>query len=191
MKNHKTDQRSLYTRAVIKKSLLKLAAQKPLNKITIAELCADAGTNRITFYNHFYDIFDVYETIENDFYKEIIEKLAHLKVYDAEDKVLREVLLQLYQNIDRCRLLINRNSTAIARVINAVHERYIAEITLRCAQIPLDVLNALFTFQVNGFVGLITDWIKNETPQSPEELGRLLARFNKLIIDGIIGQYMG
>jgi len=48
----KTDARTRYTLKVIEKSLITLLKEKPMNKITVKELCELAEINRATFYTH-------------------------------------------------------------------------------------------------------------------------------------------
>lgn len=43
--------------------LKKLLLQKPLNKITINDITEDCGVNRMTFYYHFKDIYDLVDWI--------------------------------------------------------------------------------------------------------------------------------
>lgn len=185
MKNAKTDSRSKYTQMIIKQGLLKLSLNKPLNKITIKELCDVAGTNRITFYNHFYDIYDVYETIEKDFYNELTERLGAIKALAAETSLIKEIVLQLYRNADICNLLVNTNSTVISKAMKLAQEQYVAELSSTYKQIPLTILNPLFIFLIHGYVGLIIDWIKNGMRQTPEDIGDLIIDFHKYSLDGI------
>lgn len=189
MKNNKTDQRSKFTRMIIKKALIKLAASKPLNKITVTELCEAAGTNRITFYNHFYDIYDVYETIEKDFYTEITERLATLNALNTEISLIKEIILQLYRNADICELLAATNSTMISTIMKIAQEQYVTELSLTYKQIPLSILKPLFVFLINGYVGLILDWIKQGMKQSPDEIGDLIISFHKYSLDGVIKNF--
>lgn len=44
----KTDARVKYTKMVLKKALLELMQSKPINKITVKEVCARAELNRAT-----------------------------------------------------------------------------------------------------------------------------------------------
>ena len=46
MENRKTQ----YTKSVIRESFLSLLREKPVEKITVTELCAKADINRSTFY---------------------------------------------------------------------------------------------------------------------------------------------
>ena len=53
----KTDARIRYTQRILKESFLTLLKQKPVNKITVKEVCEIAELNRATFYAHYSDCF--------------------------------------------------------------------------------------------------------------------------------------
>ena len=55
----KTDARVRYTLNVLKKSFLSLLEEKPVNKISVKEVCEHAELNRATFYTHFNDCYDL------------------------------------------------------------------------------------------------------------------------------------
>lgn len=55
---------SKLTKRALAASLKKLLAQKPLSKITIADITEDCGMNRMTFYYHFQDIYDLIDWID-------------------------------------------------------------------------------------------------------------------------------
>ena len=52
---------SQVTKRALEASLKNLLLQKPLNKITINDIAEDCGINRMTFYYHFKDIYDLVE----------------------------------------------------------------------------------------------------------------------------------
>ena len=62
----KTDARIRYTQSVLKQVLLSFLKEKPMNKITVKEVCERAGLNRATFYAHYSDCFALLESIEED-----------------------------------------------------------------------------------------------------------------------------
>ena len=62
----KMDARKRYTQMVLKQSFLKLLKEKPVNRITVKEVCAPAQLNRATFYAHYSDCFALMESIENE-----------------------------------------------------------------------------------------------------------------------------
>ena len=49
------------TKRALEQSLKNLLLKKPLNKITINDIAEDCGINRMTFYYHFKDIYDLVE----------------------------------------------------------------------------------------------------------------------------------
>ena len=49
----KSDRRVQYTRRTLQESLVALMQEKPLQKISVKEICARADINRSTFYVHF------------------------------------------------------------------------------------------------------------------------------------------
>ena len=49
------------TKIALGESLRKLMAEKPLNKITISDITNECGCNRMTFYYHFHDIYELLE----------------------------------------------------------------------------------------------------------------------------------
>ena len=51
------------TEKAIKNAFLELRAKKPLEKITVKELCALACINKSTFYSHYEDIFALSELV--------------------------------------------------------------------------------------------------------------------------------
>ena len=59
----KSDARVRYTQRVLKESFLSLLRKKPINKITVKEVCELAELNRATFYSHYSDCFDLMEKI--------------------------------------------------------------------------------------------------------------------------------
>lgn len=52
---------SQITKRALEQSLKNLLLKKPLNKITISDIAEDCGINRMTFYYHFQDIYDLVE----------------------------------------------------------------------------------------------------------------------------------
>lgn len=52
---------SQVTKRALEASLKNLLLQKPLSKITISDITEDCGINRMTFYYHFKDIYDLVE----------------------------------------------------------------------------------------------------------------------------------
>ena len=67
------------TKRALEQSLKNLLLKKPLNKITINDIAEDCRINRMTFYYHFKDIYDLVEwSCLEDAQKALKEDLRHL-----------------------------------------------------------------------------------------------------------------
>ena len=71
---------SQVTKRALEASLKHLLLQKPLNKITINDITEDCGINRMTFYYHFRDIYDLVEWVCMEDAKKALEGK---KTYDT------------------------------------------------------------------------------------------------------------
>ena len=75
-----TSSMSQVTKRALEQSLKNLLLKKPLTKITINDIAEDCGINRMTFYYHFKDIYDLVEwSCTEDARKALEEK----KTYDT------------------------------------------------------------------------------------------------------------
>ena len=66
MKKLINDHRIKVTKMLIRKAFLSLLEKKPIQSISVKELCEEAGLNRGTFYSHYSDIYKLKEDIEED-----------------------------------------------------------------------------------------------------------------------------
>ena len=79
----KMDARKRYTQMVLKQSFLKLLKEKPVNRITVKEVCALAQLNRATFYAHYSDCFALMESIENELIDAFEKSLRYVNSFDV------------------------------------------------------------------------------------------------------------
>ena len=187
---------SKVTKRALEQSLKNLLLKKPLTKITIGDITEDCGINRMTFYYHFKDIYDLVEwACLEDARRALDEK----KTYDT----WQQGLLQIFA-------AVQENKPFILNVYRCVHreqvEKYLQPLV---DQLLLDVIeeessgmmireeDKQFIAKVYAyiFIGIMLDWIKDDMRESPQEivvrLGKLLqgsisaaiARFRLLIVD--------
>lgn len=60
------DKRILKSKKKIYDAFIKIRANKELRKITVKEICCEAGINKSTFYEYYEDIFDLSDKIETE-----------------------------------------------------------------------------------------------------------------------------
>ena len=61
----------------IKNAFIELRSKKPLEKITIKELCELACINKSTFYSHYRDIYDLSDSMEEEVVRSITNSISH------------------------------------------------------------------------------------------------------------------
>lgn len=71
------DLRTEKSKKAITEAFLALRARRPLEKITVRELCQRAQVNRSTFYAHFQDVYDLSDRLENAAVQAVLDSIAH------------------------------------------------------------------------------------------------------------------
>ena len=86
---------SKVTKRALEQSLKNLLLKKPLTKITIGDITEDCGINRMTFYYHFKDIYDLVEwACLEDARRALDEK----KTYDTWQQGLLQIFAAVQEN---------------------------------------------------------------------------------------------
>ena len=174
---------SQVTKRALEQSLKNLLLKKPLNKITITDITEDCGINRMTFYYHFQDIYDLVEWV---CYEDAKKALENKKTYDTWQQGLTQLLYA-----------VRDNKPFIINVYNCVDkgqvEEYLKPLTddLLLGVVEEESINVnvreedkKFIAQVYSycFVGIMLDWIKDDMKEKPEDLVERLA----LVLDSDI-----
>ena len=100
----KMDARKRYTQMVLKQSFLKLLKEKPVNRITVKEVCALAQLNRATFYAHYSDCFALMESIENELIDAFEKSLRYVNSFDVTT-LIEAIYDMVDQNQTACSIL--------------------------------------------------------------------------------------
>ena len=87
------------TKRALEASLKKLLLQKPLNKITINDITEDCGVNRMTFYYHFKDIYDLVDWILVEDASKILEGRQSFETWN-------EAFLDILQRVQENKTLV-------------------------------------------------------------------------------------
>ena len=179
---------SQVTKRALERSLKNLLLKKPLTKITINDIAEDCGINRMTFYYHFKDIYDLVEwSCLEDARKALEEK----KTYET----WQQGFIQLFE-------AVRENKPFIMNVYRCVHreqvEKYLKPlvdnlllgvINEKAAGMAVRDEDKSFIAQVYSyvFVGLMLDWIRDDMREAPEALVGRLA----LVLKGTVSQALG
>ena len=79
------DRRTRKTRKAIFDAFAELLSEKELEKITVKELIDKADVSRVTFYNHYLDIYDLHDKFEESTMLEIASLVLELDTLSYKD----------------------------------------------------------------------------------------------------------
>lgn len=88
------------TKRAITNTFLELRARKPLEKITIKELCEKALINKSTFYSHYRDIYDLSDALETEVVSSVIASIRSPEKLFTEPAVFIQELFLGYLSMD-------------------------------------------------------------------------------------------
>ena len=118
----------------IRNAFIELRSRKPLEKITIKELCEHAYINKSTFYSHYKDIYDLSERMEEEVVSSITNSISHPEyIMENPAEFTRELFLAyLSQNSlitilfsgSQRNHLADRIETSIKEMIFRKHPEY-------------------------------------------------------------------
>ena len=171
---------SQITKRALEQSLKNLLLKKPLTKITVADIADDCGINRMTFYYHFKDIYDLVEWSCLEDAKRALDEKKTCETW-------QQGLLQIFE-------AVQENKPFILNVYRCVHgeqvEKYLQPLVDR---LILDVIDEesggmtvrdedkQFIAQIYSyvFIGLMLDWIKDDMREDPQPIVDKLAKLIK------------
>lgn len=182
MKKENLDLRSRYSKNVIKDALKKLLETKSITKISVTELCALAKINRGTFYNHFNDIIDVYESIQVDFYNYIIEKLETKSVTSIDGQYFKQILLFVFEFPTIVKIILEDSRSQnklLSKLIDYTKEKYLSDFTTMFPYLSEDEINHLSTYTINGTLSFMIEYAKNPDPSKLDYMTNLIIKMNQ------------
>lgn len=178
MANQKLDQRVRYTKMVIRQNFLPMLRDRPVNRITVKEVCAAANINRATFYAHYTDLYDLLARIQQEFYDELREPIRSKSQVDMTAAAV-EVLETIRENVDLCRVLFGQYGDAkfLLRLVNLAYADSLAVWRRDYPNIPDEQLAMVYEFVSYGSVGIIRQWIDSGMQRSARELATFIYAF--------------
>ena len=185
---NKAESKYFNTAIRFNKALLSLLENKPIEYITISEICKTAGVNRSTFYLHYENTIDLLkETITY-----VLDNFASYFTIDAESEVIRfaNCDLQDLKFINEKYLhpylsFIKENQRVFSAVLSqptafdstAIFQRLFDNVfnpILDRFHYPRDEQNYVMMFYLNGITAIITEWLKDGCQKSIEDISAII-----------------
>lgn len=176
MKQTANDHRTRVTKMLIRRAFTDLLKQKPIQSITVKELCAAAGINRGTFYTHYTDIYDLLQKMEDDMLEDFKKALEPLLSTDAEALTPVKITTGIYQclkdNADICTVTLgDYGDKAFAlRLITLGRERCMETYSKFFQGASPKQIELFYAFVSAGHIGLLQKWLADGMTASAEEI---------------------
>lgn len=162
---------SQVTKRALEASLKNLLLKKPLDKITINDITEDCGINRMTFYYHFKDIYDLIEWCCVEDAKKALEgkktydtwQQGFLQIFEA---VLdnKPFILNVYHSVSREQVEIYLYKLTYNLLIGVVEEKSAG------MNVREEDKKFIADFYKYAFVGLMLDWVRHDMKGDPHRI---------------------
>ena len=164
-------------------AFISLLRKKPLEKISVTELCQKAGVNRSTFYAHYLDVYDLMDQVTNGFIQKMFRDIV-VSIGEPDTELVSpnghpliiKALQTTLENRDLCQLLVNTRSGISMKLVEEVcqwgHTRYDSFSENRNAN-----YDDSYTMMIGGVIVLWYEWICSDFAAPKEKLAIEITRF--------------
>lgn len=178
----KTDRRTLYTKQVITDAFVDLLSAKPLEKITITEICKNAQISRSTFYLHYQSENDILNEFADNLLKTL--EIGTNEIMNSSN--LRETQKRIYNELATSKVYVaiikNNSSYLNLKFQNAgkdallYHFRHNHSMSKQEAELCATFISA-------GFYAMWSHWIIDGIEHFDEELDTMNKYFLKNVLE--------
>ena len=175
----KSNQRIELTKRLLQEGLLRIMEHKHLDKISVTELCREAGINRATFYRHYSIPRDVLMDMQKALTEEANQKCFQYEIKNAA-AYLESCFSFLYEHADIIRLLLQNCTDDDMRkmVVDVLTRTSTQNIYLAPDSIRNESdMKLILSFIVGGGYYVIRQWLIEDIPQPPEKIAKLFLAY--------------
>ncbi len=183
----KIDPRVRYTRMIIQTAFLDLLQQKPVNKITVREVCDKAEINRSTFYKHYQDCYDLLEKIKADALAQLDEWMADMDGQGIEPVIL--TILRTLKNKQQMFKLVAQNGGR-GEFTHQVVRRGFRYMDMHMAVSPARGWNETqkgmsYAFLTGGISSVIEYWMQGGCKEPSEQVAAVIIELGECMTDAL------
>lgn len=177
----KEDRRVRYTKKAIKDSFLELFETKPLEKISVTEICNNADINRGTFYSHYSDPYDLKRVLEEEFLETVKARIMECTNNGQETISTTQTLCILKENKDLCRVFTGPNGDfeSLIRIVGTQASNHMLKLFDYVEEIAPNNSECLQLMLASCITSIIKYWLDNDMQQEPEFIAESIEKFFK------------
>lgn len=169
------DARVRYTKMMIQTNFVVLLKKKPLNKITVKEICALAEINRATFYKYYADAYDLMEQMEDA----ILAELRAVMQNSVKEDVSKTLVHILEKMKDDGALYValfsdNGDTRFPMKIFKMCYAEFEETIRERYQQLTETQRAWIYVYTAQGSSGILNYWISDGMTESPGEVASFI-----------------
>ncbi len=168
------DPRTAFTQAMIKDALLELTKDDDLSRITVNRICEKAGVNRSTFYRYYPGVYELWDSIEDDFFRKIIRELGE-KSSDRSNSNLYNLLNVIKENPVLNRTISAHVNSKLSNMIIGYYKDKIIEFwKIEQPDYSQKHLEYMFEAYVGALGAVIRKWVDDGMKDSYDDLALVM-----------------
>ena len=181
---NRSESKYFATAARMDEAFLELLEKKDFTYITVKEICEKAGVNRSTFYLHYETVSDLLAESARYIITQFVEAMPHDTaefMSQIQTRPLEELYLITpeyltpYLNSIKKHRRIFRTTLEQASVLgmNDAYlslNRHVFMPILNRYQVPLSSQKYMMPFYINGLMGIVNEWLKEDCEDSIERM---------------------
>lgn len=183
----KIDLRVKRTNKMIIEAFIQLVEKNGFEQVTVQDIADEAMINRATFYAHYKDKQDLYETIFDyalTAFTSVLNPTELVKGNRIKVKQIERVMSQIYSNIYDNRkfylIIMDGSANEILRkkIADVLNEQYAdifnrLKITENDIEVPMDFIIEYIT---SIFIGTLHWWLTTDSQMTPDHLAKLVIK---------------
>ena len=180
MAEKRTDRRTLKTRKALCDALAELLATKELHKVTVQEIADKADVNRVTFYKHYLDVYDLYDKIEQDVLVELGLLVLRLEELPPE-KFFSHLIEYVDENRPVFRMIFSPNSTGqlrekFAKCMEGLYRQLEAE--KQNSDPNGDKLRFQTCYRAQGCIAVMAQWVQGGFTEPKDFIAKIISELD-------------
>lgn len=172
------DARIRYSQKCIKEALIKILDEKPLEDVTVTEICRTADINRATFYKYYDSPVDLLEKMEEEHLEILSQNISDSNAMGIED-AFRLVTADIKANYALYKFLLSDKTNGMfkKRMYETCKEFNMKLIHRYFPQLSGEKKEWLFHIIAGGCIGLIDLWLEQDAKPSADEMASFAVRY--------------
>ncbi len=187
MANVKDNRRVHYTKAALRQSLISHLKKKPIDRITVKEICETADLNRGTFYAYYGSPAEMLGEIENSFYEDILSSVTAFRKAEDVVTIFTQALTAIKERYEFSEALFGEygDITFLQQLLYVAKPTCLHHWAQLAPELSKAEMDDMYDFASYGCMRVIQMWIQGGAEREPNQVALFL---NDICNNGILGK---